>query len=110
MTDTPESRRVTIASPEGLHIRAAALFAGLANRFHSSIHVVRGNQRVDGKSILDLLTLGAEQGVELILQAQGDDASAALDALENFIDNSFVEPPDHRKPASGQPPVGGQDV
>lgn len=97
MTDTPDTRRVTISSPEGLHIRAAALFAGLANRFRSSIHVVRGNQRVDGKSTLDLLTLGAEQGVELVLEARGEDATAALDALESLIHNNFTEPPHDRK-------------
>ena|SRR3990172_3325489 len=93
MTDTPETRRVTISAPNGLHIRSAALFVDLARRFASSIHVVKGQQRVDGKSALDLLTLAAEHGTEVVLEAEGGDAEAALDALEKLINNNFSEPP-----------------
>jgi phosphotransferase system HPr (HPr) family protein len=59
-------------------------------KFTCEIEVVRENLRVDGKSIMHMLTLGAEPGTELVLEARGDDAEAALAALERFIDNGFV--------------------
>jgi phosphocarrier protein len=59
-------------------------------KFPCEIEVVRESLRVDGKSIMHMLTLGAEPGVELILEARGDEAEQAVAALARFIDNGFV--------------------
>jgi phosphotransferase system HPr (HPr) family protein len=75
-------RKVTIVNPQGLHMRPQAAFAELANRFPGSVHVIKGDLRVNGKSMLELLLLAAEQGTELIVEVtDGPGAHEALDAL-----------------------------
>ena len=81
---------VVINNPQGLHARPAELFARLALQFDSTIEVIRDNQRVDAKSILHVLTLGAAQGTELTLQAEGADAEAAIEALVHLVENDFA--------------------
>ena len=84
------TKSVVIRNPEGLHARPAELFARLALRFEAEIQVVKDNHRVDAKSILHVLTLGASQGQELVLEAQGDDAAAAIQALAKLVDSEFA--------------------
>ncbi len=67
-------RRVRITNPQGLHMRPATMFAQLAGQFESSVTVCRGDQRINGKSPLELMILGADQGTELILEVSGRDA------------------------------------
>lgn len=84
-------REVEITNRLGLHARAAAKFVHLANTFETQIVVVKGVARVDGKSILGLLTLAASRGTRLTLHADGGDAGSALDALESLIRERFGE-------------------
>jgi phosphocarrier protein len=84
-------RTLKISNRLGLHARAAARFVHLANKFHSRIIVHKGNARVDGKSILGLLTLAAAKGTSLALSAEGNDETEALDALEELIRSRFGE-------------------
>lgn len=84
-------RTVVISNPQGLHARPADLFVRLANNFESQIDVVCGSERVDGKSILAILTLAATQGTELILEAKGADAQDALDALARLVTQDFPD-------------------
>jgi phosphotransferase system HPr (HPr) family protein len=74
-------RRVTITNPQGFHMRPATAFAQLAGQFQSSVTVCKGTQRVNGKSPLELMFLGADQGTELTLEVSGADAHAAVEAL-----------------------------
>ena len=80
------AQRVVVANRQGLHARPADIFAKTASQFASKIEVVKGGQRVDGKSILGVLTLVAEQGTELSIEATGHDAQAALEALVEVIE------------------------
>ena len=84
-------RTLKIANRLGLHARAAARFVHLANTFQSRILVHKGNARVDGKSILGLLTLAAAKGTSLALVAEGEDEVQALDALEELVRTRFGE-------------------
>ena len=84
-------RTLKIGNRLGLHARAAARFVHLANSFQSRILVHKGNARVDGKSILGLLTLAAAKGTSLELSADGNDEVEALDALEALIRDRFGE-------------------
>lgn len=86
-----EQRDVTICNLLGLHARAAAKFVDLASRYRASIEIVRGDESVDGKSILGLLTLAAPRGTDLRLTADGPDAGEALDALAELIGQKFGE-------------------
>jgi phosphotransferase system HPr (HPr) family protein len=75
-----------VLGSNGLHARPADLFSQQARRFQSKIEVVKEGARVDGKSILDVLTLAAVQGTVLTLEATGPDARTALEALAKLIE------------------------
>jgi phosphocarrier protein len=92
MSSTVAQRVVVISDkdPLGLHIRPAEQFVRLAMKFPCEIEVVRESLRVDGKSIMHMLTLGAEPGAELRLEAKGQCAAEAVAALASFIENGFV--------------------
>ena len=84
-------RRVRIVNALGFHLRAADQFTRLAQRFRAEIRVSHGNKLVDGKSILDLSTLGAGRDERLEVQASGPDAEAAVEALAGLIEAGFHE-------------------
>ena len=81
----PMRRSVVVANPNGLHMRPATAFAQAARAFRSAVTVWNGDRRADGKSSLDLLLLTALPGAELVLEADGDDAAAALDRLAGIL-------------------------
>ena len=82
---------VEITNKLGLHARAAARFVHVASRFKSRVTVAKDDYRVDGKSILGLLTLAARRGCLLNLQAEGEDADAVLAELAELIRDGFGE-------------------
>ena len=82
---------VQVGTRLGLHARAAAKFVHVANGFLSRITVSKDTTRVDGKSILGLLTLAAGRGSRLRLGAEGEDAPAALRALVELVRGKFGE-------------------
>jgi len=92
-------RSVTVVNPQGFHARPAHLFVKLATSFQSQVEILKGNEVINGKSILDLLTLGAGNGTTLTLRASGPDAQAAVEALAKLIEGGFGEV----GPAEGQP-------
>jgi phosphotransferase system HPr (HPr) family protein len=85
------TKTVTIVSPHGLHLRPVRHFVELANRFQSEVTVSDGKQRVNGRSAINLLTLGVKCGASLTLDVQGPDAEQALDALAEAIVQVFPE-------------------
>jgi len=84
-------RQVTIQNKLGLHARPAMQFVDVANQFQAGIKVCKGDQVVDGKSIMQMMMLAATQGTGLKIIAEGDDAGKALDALEQLINARFGE-------------------
>lgn len=91
MSDSNVEKRVTLVNSQGLHMRPADMFVRTANRFSSDVQVGKDDRLVDGKSILSILTLAAEQGSELRIVASGEDASKAVDALTELIESGFAE-------------------
>lgn len=91
MSDVKASRTVVVNNPQGIHARPADLIVRLAKQYQAKIEFVKDNYRVDGKSILNLMTLAAEQGTQLIIEADGPDAQAALDALAELFLANFAE-------------------
>jgi len=91
MNTTPVTRAVIIVNTEGLHARPADMLARAALKYRSRIEVLCRNERVDAKSTLNLLILGATQGTEVIIEACGDDAEEAVDALAALIVGGFAE-------------------
>jgi phosphocarrier protein len=82
---------VQIVNRLGLHARAAARLVHVANRFTCKITVSKEGSRVDGKSILGLLTLAASKGTRLKLSAKGEDEQEALSELAQLIRDRFGE-------------------
>jgi phosphocarrier protein HPr len=91
MSEAKLSRTVVVANPNGLHMRPASLIAKLANQYESRIELVRGNERVDGKSMLEIVTLVAEHGTNLTIEASGPDAEAAVESLAELFASKFAD-------------------
>ncbi len=84
-------RQIEIINKLGLHARAAAKLVHTAARFRSDIKIRKGEEEVDGKSILGILLLAAGRGTTITLKVAGDDESAAVDAVQELIDRKFDE-------------------
>jgi phosphocarrier protein HPr len=91
MNDEKACRTAVVNHPLGIHLRPANLIVGLAKKFQAKVEIIRENQRVDGKSILDLLTLAVEQGCEVQIEATGPDAEQAATALAELIASDFAD-------------------
>jgi len=86
------SKEMTILNEQGFHVRPAQLFAEKAGQFESSVRLRSENGEVaDGKSMLELMTLGLEHRSRFTLEADGADEAAALQALAELIDGRFGE-------------------
>ena len=92
MSEPTLSTTVTISNPQGLHMRPAYLFAETASKFDSKIEVIKDGIRIDGKSVLSILTLGAAQGAKVLVEATGPDAKDAVQALGELLMSGFPAP------------------
>ena len=84
-------RDFEIKNKLGLHARAAAKLVHIAARFTADIKIRKGDEEVDGKSILGILLLAAGRGSVITLKADGEDERDALDAIEKLIESKFDE-------------------
>ena len=84
-------RDIEIKNKLGLHARAAAKLVHTAARFRSDIKIRKGDEEVDGKSILGILLLAAGRGTTITVKANGEDEADAVDAIEKLIDAKFDE-------------------
>jgi phosphotransferase system HPr (HPr) family protein len=89
MADAFVTQTLVLSAKNGLHIRPAEQLARLANQFVSQIGLIYESQRVDAKSIMEMLTLGAAHGSHLVIEARGDDAQQAVDAIVALVENEF---------------------
>lgn len=80
-----------VNNSQGLHLRPADLIVRLAKKYESKIELTRENHRVNGRSITDLITLAAEQGTTLVIEAEGPDAQQAVEALAELFASNFAE-------------------
>ncbi len=85
MPDEVIRRPLQVVNPQGMHARPAAFIVKLANKFKSEIELIKGDLKVDAKSVIQLMTLAAEQGATLLLEARGSDAESAADAIEKLV-------------------------
>ncbi len=76
---------ITIRTPLGLHARPAAKLAQTLQSFNAEIQVHCKQNKADAKSVVDLLTLGAMDGSELLFYAKGQDASLCLEYVAEFF-------------------------
>ncbi len=84
-------KEFTIINKLGLHARASAKFVTVASQFMSDIHVSRNDRSVNGKSIMGMMMLAAAKGTKIEVEAGGEDAEQALNAIEALINDYFGE-------------------
>ena len=78
-------KQVVVANKKGLHARPAALFVQLEDKFDVSVTIAKGEERINGKSIMGLLMLGAQYQSTLTVIVEGEAAEAAMVAIEDFF-------------------------
>lgn len=82
-------RTVTLGSKSGLHARPAAIFVQHAKVFQSQITLSKDERTANGKSILSVLALGAEQGNQIVLKISGEDAETAINKLLPLLEGDL---------------------
>jgi len=85
------SAELTIVNKLGLHARASARLTQVASGFKSDVWLTRNGRRVNAKSIMGVMMLAAGKGASVLVEADGDDADAALAALRALIADRFGE-------------------
>lgn len=83
--------KIKIINKLGLHARASAKFVATAAKYQSTIEVTKGTQTINGKSIMGVMMLAANQGSELLLEIEGPDEAALNEAIVQLIENFFGE-------------------
>ncbi len=76
----------------GLHARAAVLLVQTANRFEAEVAITKDGQSVNGRSIMGIMMLAAEQGSTIDVDTSGPQAAEALEAIRELVDARFHEP------------------
>jgi phosphocarrier protein len=85
------NREIEIINKLGLHARAAAKLVSCASAYASEVHLLRNGQRVNGKSIMGVMMLAANQGTLLELEIDGGDEELAMEAIVTLIQDRFGE-------------------
>jgi phosphocarrier protein len=83
------SKLLKVIHEAGIHARPAAAVVETCTRFKSSISLVKDELRANGKSIMNVMLLAAEYGAEILVEAEGPDEQAALDAVEKLFAEHF---------------------
>ncbi|HZK00912.1 MAG TPA: HPr family phosphocarrier protein [Tissierellaceae bacterium] len=84
-----EKITLTLNNKDGLHARPAAVFVQEANKYDSEIEIEFQGLKVNGKSIIGIMSLGAFYGEDITIIARGKDEEDAVKALEELIVNDF---------------------
>jgi len=85
-------RQITIKNRAGLHTRPAATLVKTAAKFKAEFTIIKDSFQINGKSIIGVMTLAAEQGSTLFLRFEGPDEEAAMNAIVDLFDRGFDEP------------------
>lgn len=85
-------REVIIKNRAGMHTRPAALIVKTAAKFKSEFFICKDGMEINGKSIIGVMTLAAEQGAKLVLRFSGEDEEEAARALVELFERGFDEP------------------
>ena len=84
------SKKVVLNNADGLHARSAALFVREANKFASDINLEAHDDKVNGKSIIGIMSLGAFIGEEISIEADGVDEEEAVERLAKLVEKEFI--------------------
>ena len=82
---------ITIANRAGIHARPSALLVQTTKNFKSNVYFEKGNDRINAKSIMGIITLGAAYGTKIKIIVDGEDEEEALDILVRLFESKFEE-------------------
>ena len=86
-----QQKEIEIINKLGLHARASAKLTQVASRHAAEVWLTRNGRRVNAKSIMGVMMLAAGKGATIVIETEGSDAQAALEALSTLIANRFDE-------------------
>jgi phosphocarrier protein len=84
-------KTVVISNRAGIHARPAAVLVQAVKDFKCSIHLEKGNDKINAKSIMGILTLAAVYGTEIKISAEGEDEEQAVETIVNLFESKFEE-------------------
>jgi len=84
-------RIVTVTNRAGIHARPSAILVQTTKNYKCNIYIEKGADRINAKSIMGIITLGAAYGTELKIITDGDEEKAAADALVKLFESKFEE-------------------
>ena len=84
-------REVTVRNQAGVHTRPASMIVRTASKFDADVTICKDGYEINGKSVIGVMTLAAEQGATLTLAIDGADEEAAADALAALFESGFGE-------------------
>jgi len=87
----PVTRDLVVQNELGIHARPAQHIVKIASRYQAELFIIKDGHRINGKSIMGVLMLAAEQGATIRLEAEGDDATTLLDEIEKLFADRFYE-------------------
>ena len=85
------TKEVVVINEVGLHARPATLFTQKANEFKSGIWIEKDDRKVNAKSLLGVLSMGIVEGTAINIIADGEDETAAVDALCKLVESGFTD-------------------
>jgi len=84
-------REVIVENRAGVHMRPATLITQTCGKFKSEVFIVNKDAKVNARSVIGVMSMGALYGTKLTLEASGDDETEVLDALEKLFASKFEE-------------------
>jgi len=84
-------KTVTVINRAGIHARPSALLVQTTKNFKSNIYLEKNNDRINAKSIMGIITLGAAYGTVLKIIADGEDEKNAVDTISRLFESKFEE-------------------
>ena len=84
-------KTVTIVNKAGMHTRPASYLVKIASKYSSEFYMIKDGFKINGKSIIGVMTLAAEQGSKVILQFEGPDEHKASAEVVKFFEDGFGE-------------------
>lgn len=83
-------KEIIIKNAQGLHARPAAMLVQITSKYNSNVIIHKDEEKVNGKSIMGILTLGAQHGCKIVLEIDGDDAQQVADELEGLLSQEEI--------------------
>ncbi|MBK5201227.1 MAG: HPr family phosphocarrier protein [Spirochaetaceae bacterium] len=85
------SKELVVCNRAGIHARPAAMIVKVANKFKSDLFMIKEDMKINGKSIMGVITLGAGYKSKILISCEGEDEKDMADAIEKLFENRFEE-------------------